>query len=115
MATAVIKSAGTKTKHVSSEIKEDKSVFTETGIRYTDKSVGQPGLTPIFESIKELLLPYVNGTIIMTGGDGGQLTLVSKKLVEIEGRKKDEVWFAGLLVQKAMSAFILCRYTHHWK
>lgn len=105
MATAVTKPGITKKKDVSSEIKKDKASSAESGIKYTDKSAGQPELAPIFENIKKLLLPYAKGTITITGGDGGQMSLVSKKAVEIEGRKKPELWFAGLLVQKGYVGF----------
>jgi hypothetical protein len=77
-----------------------KAVKSETGIKYSDKSAGQPELVPVFEAIKKLLLPYGKDGIRVRGGTGGQLVLVSEKPVEINGKKRDEYWFAALLVQK---------------
>lgn len=76
-----------------------------TGIKYADKSAGQPELPPIFEELKALLLPYVKGSIVMRGGSGGQLTLVSEKEIVVEGRKKPEVYFAAVLIQKGYVGF----------
>lgn len=77
----------------------------EITIKYSDKSAGQPELVPIFEQIKSMLLPYVKGSLQMVGGNGGMLCLVSQKPVEIQGRKRDELWFAGILVQKGYVGF----------
>lgn len=76
-----------------------------TGIKYADKSAGQPELIPIFEELKALVLPYVKGTIELRGGTGGQLTLVSGKEVVVDGRKKPEVYFAAVLIQKGYVGF----------
>jgi hypothetical protein len=76
----------------------------ETKIKYTDKSAGQPELTPIFEAIKKLLLPYEKGTMKLISS-AGQAVLISKKPVEILGRRKEELWFAGVLVQKGYVGF----------
>jgi hypothetical protein len=73
-------------------------------IKYTDKSPGQPGLTPIFEAIKKLLLPYEKGTMKLTNS-AGQVVLISKKPVEILGRKRDDLWFASALIQKGYVGF----------
>ena len=77
----------------------------EITIKYSDKSLGQPQLVPIFEEIKKMLKPYEKGTMILFGGSGGKVGLVSKKPVEILGRKKDELWFASALVQKGYVGF----------
>jgi len=77
---------------------------SKTGIKYTDKSPGQPQLILIFEAIKKLLLPYEKGTMKLSSA-GGQVVLISKKPVEIFGRKKDELWFASALVQKGYVGF----------
>jgi hypothetical protein len=74
-------------------------------IKYEDKSPGQPHLIPIFESIKALMKPYVKGTMKEVGERGGSYALVNEKPVEIEGRKKDEIYFAGILVQKGYVGF----------
>ena len=78
---------------------------SETGIKYADKSAGQPALVPIFNTIKQLLLPYEKGSIKVRGGEGGQMMLVSEKPIEVNGKKRDELWFAGLLVQKGYVGF----------
>ena len=74
-------------------------------IKYSDKSPGQPQLIPIFEEIKKMLAPYEKGTMKLFGGSDGKVALVSKKPVEIPGRKKDELWFASALVQKGYVGF----------
>jgi hypothetical protein len=77
----------------------------EIKIKYEDKSAGQPEFVLIFDEIKKLLLPYVKGTIKLHGGDKGKIILVSEKKNKVEGRKKDEVWFASALVQKGYVGF----------
>jgi len=73
---------------------------SETGIKYEDKSAGQPELVPIFEELKKLMLPYAKGSIKLRGGTGGQMALVSDTPVEINGKKRDEWWFGAILIQK---------------
>jgi len=96
----------TSSKKLPSKTGNDNSAKgkNRVGIKYTDKSKGQPQLTPIFESIKKLLLPYEKGTMKLTSS-GGQVALISKKPVEILGRKRDELWFVGALVQKGYVGF----------
>jgi hypothetical protein len=89
------------TKSGSKKLSQQK---TEIGIKYTDKSPGQPELTPIFEAIKKLLLPYEKGTMKLISSPG-QVVLISKKPVEILGRKRDDLWFASALVQKGYVGF----------
>jgi len=96
-----VKKAAPKKKKVESKT----PVSKETGMRYQDKSAGQEHLLPIFEEIKTLLLPYVKGSIKLRGGTGGEMVIVSEKPVEIAGRKRDELWFAGALVQKGYVGF----------
>lgn len=76
-----------------------------TGIKYADKSAGQPTLIPIFEELKALLQPYEKGSIVLRGGSGGQLTLVSEKEIVVDGRKKNEMYFAAALIQKGYVGF----------
>lgn len=104
MAKAVKKAAP---KKVAAKVPAKKATAKkkEYTIKYTDKSAGQPELVPIFEAIKKLMLPYQKGSLTMIGGDGGMLSLISEKPVEIDGRKKDELWFAGILVQKGYVGF----------
>jgi hypothetical protein len=77
----------------------------EIKIKYSDKSLSQPQLVPIFKKIKELLAPYDKGTMKLFGGSEGKVGLVSKKPVEILGRKREELWFASALVQKGYVGF----------
>lgn len=77
----------------------------EIKIKYSDKSAGQPGMSDIFETIKKMLLPYRKGSLELVGGDGGMLCLVSQKPVVIAGRKRDGLWFAGIMVQKSYVGF----------
>lgn len=95
----------TTPKKSTTKIKKAVGKKSELGIKYQDKSAGQPQLPPIFEAIQKLMMPYVKGTIKLRGGTGGELSLVSEKEVVIEGRKKKEVWFAGLLIQKGYVGF----------
>ena len=71
-----------------------------TGIKYEDKSAGQPELVPIFKELKKIMLPYGKGSIKVRGGTGGQMALVSETPVEINGKKRDEWWFGAILIQK---------------
>lgn len=88
-------------------IKSKKSNRSGDGIKikYSDKSPGQPQLVPIFEAIKKMLTPYNKGTMILSGGSDGKVGVISKKPVEILGRKRDELWFAGILIQKGYVGF----------
>ncbi len=72
----------------------------EITLKYSDKSAGQPELVPIFEEIKNMLLPYENGTLKIHGGTDGKVMLISHKPVEIAGRPREELWFASALIQK---------------
>jgi predicted DNA-binding transcriptional regulator len=74
-------------------------------IKYADKSAGQPDLLPIFETIVKLMEPYAKGSVEKIGGQGGQVSLISKKPSEINGKKVDEVWLSGALVQKGYVGF----------
>jgi hypothetical protein len=98
--TAVKKAAPKKKKAVSKT-----PVSKTTGMRYQDKSVGQEHLLPMFEEIKTMLLPYGKGSMEVRGGTGGEMVLVSKKEVEIAGRKREEMWFAGIIIQKGYVGF----------
>lgn len=77
----------------------------ELTIKYSDKSAGQPELVPIFENIKQMMMPYEKGSLKMIGGHGGMMCLISQEPAVIHGRKRDEVWFAGILVQKGYVGF----------
>ncbi|MEX6686483.1 hypothetical protein QTN47_03205 [Danxiaibacter flavus] len=74
-------------------------------IKYADKSEGQPELVPVFNKLVELLSPYEKGSIIKVGGKEGQISLISKKEIEVAGRKRPEQYFASALVQKGYVGF----------
>lgn len=75
-------------------------------IKYADKSKGQSKeLLQIFEDIKAMLLPYEKGAMKVHNETGGQVILINHKPVEIEGRKKPELWFAASLIQKGYIGF----------
>jgi hypothetical protein len=74
-------------------------------IKYADKSEGQPEMVEIFNRLKALFLPYEKGSIKVHGGEGGQIILISYKPVEIQGRKRAELWFVSALIQKGYVGF----------
>jgi hypothetical protein len=107
MAKAVAKKAVKKAVKKATPVKKakPKKAKKEPTIKYSDKSAGQPEMVVIFETIKKMMLPYEKKKLKMIGGNGGVLCLISQKTVEIQGRKKEEVWFAGILVQKGYVGF----------
>jgi hypothetical protein len=74
-------------------------------IKYTDKSADQPEMIKIFNDLHAMLTPYEKGSLKKFGGEAGQVSLISTKEVEIAGRKKSDLWFAGLLIQKGYVGF----------
>jgi len=75
------------------------------GIKYADKSAGQPELVPIFNKLCGMLRSHAKGDLKIRGGDNGQIALINEKPVVIDGRKKDELWFASALIQKGYVGF----------
>jgi hypothetical protein len=61
-------------------------------------------LVPLFDSVKELLEPYA-GRLVSRRDEPGYYDLWSEKEVEVDGRRRDEVFFAGLIVQKSYVGF----------
>jgi hypothetical protein len=113
LAKASIMPAGSKPATKKSSIKKISKRSESKGevkIKYSDKSPGQPELIPIFEEIKKMLVAYEKGTIKLSGGSDGKVALISKQPVEILGRKRHELWFAGAY-RKGMLDFIMCRCT----
>jgi len=74
-------------------------------IKYSDKSKGQPDMVVIFDRIKKLLMAHEKGVLKIHGGEGGQIFLISHKEVEINGKKRPELWFASALIQKGYVGF----------
>lgn len=104
MAKATKPAAKKKTAAPQKAAAKDKN---DIGMKYADKSPGQPALVPIFETLVQLLKPYEKGNLLLRGGKGGQAVLVSEKKVVIDGREKNEIWFAAALVQKGYVGFYL--------
>lgn len=82
-----------------------KKTAKEKQIKYEDKSAGQPELIFIFDQLKKLLLKYVKGSITITGEKPGMMSLFCDKEIEIAGRKRHDIFFAGLMVQKGYVGF----------
>lgn len=61
-------------------------------------------LTIIFNSLKEILIKYENPLVAKFNLEG-RYELYSLKDLIIEGRKKKEVFFAGLIIQKSYVGF----------
>ncbi|HSB92050.1 MAG TPA: hypothetical protein VLC28_02990, partial [Flavitalea sp.] len=59
----------------------------------------------IFNDIQFMLAPYEKGSVTKVGGQGGQVSLISFKDVEIAGRKRSELCFSSLLIQKGYVGF----------
>ena len=72
-------------------------------------------LDAIFDRLETSLRRYAPPLVVRSGGIAGKrdCQLWSEKAVEIEGRKRDEVYFAGLIVQKGYVGFYFMPvYTH---
>lgn len=61
-------------------------------------------LLPLFAQVKGLLAPYA-GRLTVRRDEPGYFELWSEKDVEIDGRKRGEVFFCGLIVQKSYVGF----------
>lgn len=75
------------------------------GIKYADKSAGQPELVPIFNTIARLLKAHAGGELKIKGGEDGQIVLGRLSPIVIDGRKKEELWLASALIQKGYVGF----------
>jgi len=82
-----------------------KSTEKSSGIKYSDKSAGQPELVPIFNELVKIMEPFAKGSLEKVGGDNGQAGLISHKAVTVNGKKSDEVYLAGSLIQKGYVGF----------
>jgi hypothetical protein len=97
--------AKTKSSTTSKSARSKSSAAKDNPIKYTDKSPGQPQLLPIFEQLKKLVGAYAKGHLKVSGDKPGQYGLMSDKTIEVAGRVKDDVYFAGVLVQKGYVGF----------
>lgn len=96
--------AATKKATAKSAAKQKKE--PTINIKYADKSAGQPELLEIFEAIKKMMQPYdKKRNLVLHAATGGQANLVSHKPVEIDGRKRNELWFVSALVQRGYVGF----------
>lgn len=75
-------------------------------VKYQDKSIGQPEMSAIFDTLKSLMLPYDGrGTVFGSAKSGGEYHLWSKKPIEVVGRKMDAICLASIMVQKGYVGF----------
>ena len=72
-------------------------------------------LDAIFDRLEASLLGYVPPLAARTGGVTGKrdCQLWSEKAVEVRGRKRDEVYFAGLILQKGYVGFYFMPVSTH--
>ncbi len=76
------------------------------------KGVKNPDLIPLFKSAKKLLEPYAK-RLSVRRDEPGYYDLWSDKEVEIAGRKRKDVFFASLIIQKSYVGFYYMPvYTH---
>ncbi|MES2373833.1 MAG: DUF1801 domain-containing protein [Bacteroidota bacterium] len=75
-------------------------------IKYEDKSAEQPEMVEIFYNIEMMLKAYdKKRSLVLHNDKPSQVHLVSHKPVEIDGKKRNELWFASALVQKGYVGF----------
>lgn len=67
-------------------------------------SVKNPELLPLFEQLKQLLTPYANH-LVAHHDEPGYYDLWSAKDVVVAGRRRQEVFFAGVIAQKSYVGF----------
>lgn len=82
-----------------------KSASKSSPVKYSDKSAGQPGLTPIFDQVKKLCAAYAKGHLMVRGEGPGQYHIWSDKSVEVAGRLRNDICFVGLMIQKGYVGF----------
>lgn len=66
--------------------------------------VKNPGLIPLFDDLKAILSPYA-AHFTVRRDEPGYYDLWSERDVVVEGRNRTEVFFAGLIIQKAYVGF----------
>ncbi len=100
-----VKKTAPKTPAKKAAVKRSIEADKDNRIKYADKSGGQPNLVPIFETIKAMFVPYIKGDMKLHGGVPGKALLINHRAVEIDGRKKPEMWFVSALIQKGYVGF----------
>jgi hypothetical protein len=103
--------AVTKKSSVNKQSKRLNQSRNESGIKYSDKSPGQPQLFPIFEEIKKMLAPYKKGTIKLSGGFDGKVAACAKSLLKFLAGKEMNFGLLGHWYKKATSDSITCQCT----
>jgi hypothetical protein len=66
--------------------------------------VKNEALLPIFGELKELLTPYAR-RLTVRKDEPGYFDLWSEKDIEIDGRRRKDVFFCGLIIQKSYVGF----------
>jgi hypothetical protein len=66
--------------------------------------VKNEALLPLFGELKELLLPYAR-RLTVRKDEPGYYDLWSDKDIEIAGRRRKDVFFCGLIIQKSYVGF----------
>ena len=75
-------------------------------------TVKNPELIPLFEELKKLLVPYEK-YFSPRRDEPGYYDLWLEREVVIDGRKRDSIYFAGLIIQKSYVGFYFMPvYTH---
>jgi hypothetical protein len=67
-------------------------------------TVKNEGLLPLFDEVKALLEPYAD-RLTARRDDPGYFDLWSEKDVEVAGRRREAVFFCGLIIQKTYVGF----------
>jgi hypothetical protein len=104
MAKSIAKKAASKSKSTKPAVKKARPAGKDKPIKYEDKSPGQPQLTPIFEELKKLISAHVKPPLVERSGKG-HYSLWSDKKIEAFGREREDVFFAGIGVQKGYVGF----------
>jgi hypothetical protein len=59
---------------------------------------------PLFAEVKELLAPYA-GRLTVRKDEPGYFDLWSEKDIEVDGRRRKDMFFCGLIIQKSYVGF----------
>lgn len=66
--------------------------------------VKNEALLPLFEEVKQLLTPYA-ARLTARKDEPGHFDLWSEKEIVVDGRRRKEVFFAGVIVQRSYVGF----------
>jgi hypothetical protein len=67
-------------------------------------NVKNEALLPLFAELKKILSPYAQ-RLTVRRDDPGYLELWSDKEIEIDGRRRKDIFFCGLIIQKSYVGF----------